>query len=118
MDETVLLLKNTYDGNYLVVDKIIGSGDALATIHMPANASFSGTAITGVALNQNYNYADNVDAYQHEIVNSVANVVLRHKVPFELNFKGEIRIGNGKCVAVDYHAETYGAVTIIGHFEE
>ena len=119
MEETALLIKNDYDGKALVVDKIITTGeDAIFCVHFPSNATFSGTAVSGVCLNTDWNLDDNASAYQHESVNSRGDVVLFSNAPKEINFKGELRIGSGKIIAIDYLSEANNsAVTLIGHFE-
>ena len=119
INETVLLIKNTYDGKDLVLDKIItagGSSDFF--LHTPSDATFSGTSVSGVCLDTDWNSDDNALVYEHETVNTVGNILLRASAPTTLNLHGAIRIGSGKSVALDYVDEvTYGSVTILGHFE-
>ena len=119
ISETALLVKNTYDNKHLVIDKLIAAGNSADFfIHLPASATFSGTAITGVCLDSDWSSDDNADAYQHEINNTVGSVIIRASSPCVLELDGAIRIGSGKCIAVDFEDEANNSsVTLFGHFE-
>lgn len=119
INETVLLIKNTYDNKHLIIDKIITAGESASFfVHLPYVATFSGTAITGVSLDSDWNSDDNADVYQHETGNTEGSVIIRSTAPGILDIGGAIRIGSGKCIAVDYETEANNSsVTILGHFE-
>ena len=124
---TALCVVNTSTTKDLVIEKVYCWSDVASDIdiHLPAVATWAGTAVTGVCLNRELSKTADAVAYANETGNTQANLVATlhtnetatdiHGLEYDL--QGGVILGYNDAIAVDIAADS-GAFTcnIVGYY--
>ncbi len=131
--DTGLLVSNTADSKWLVISRAYLWADTAAQIkvHVPAAATYTGTAVVGVNLNRNFANNAPAVAYADETVNAfvAANVIETVYSPLAVNaqvttsfavqvdFKDAVILGTNDAIAADIITESaLLEVTFVGYY--